>query len=404
MELIIMTTVMKVINNNELNEDETEAAVQNPQRNSRVARKRGPTSMPKVWNQKPGCLINIEVNSHCQPINENSSKLTHALGTIARSCKHFPIYLPWTKVSSDNKQEMLQHLRTKFVIPKHANTWMLKSIGKKVKNRRARLKNKYWDSDKSFKKQVKSRPPEMQRDHWKLLVTYWNNERIKELSTKNNANRAKKEMVQLTGKKSYARICAEIKAKEGKPPTRMAMFRRCFSRGGNTKSDAAKIVITNIDELAKTLLEGSTDKPGLNDVFSKVMGNNKYGASDMYGLGVQASDLWDKLPSRNVVCMENIQLKSENKEFTEENVHLKEQLASKNGSVVEDSIMPQGLTVVNVALLLKIGDDWCAVHLQHVLKKGADVVRPFDLIKKVEDATCVTISWPSTFISVVPLN
>ncbi|XP_071727841.1 uncharacterized protein [Rutidosis leptorrhynchoides] len=189
-----------------------------------------------------------------------------------------------------------------------------------------------------------------------------------------------------------------------------------------------------MDELAKTLPEGSTDKPGLDDVFSQDSGNNKYGSTDMYGLGVQASDLWGKLSSRNVVCMENIQLKSENKELTEENVHLKEQLASKDGSVVEDSTTPQGLTVVNVAPLLKvgdevflhnilnpsekvgrgwlrtldpteviggveIGDDWCGVHLQHVLKKGADVVRPFDLIKKVEDATGVTIAWPSTFIS-----
>ncbi|XP_071713068.1 uncharacterized protein [Rutidosis leptorrhynchoides] len=432
-------TETEVINNNELNEDETEAVVQNPQRNSQVARKRGPTSMPKVWNQKPGFRINIEVNSHGQHINENASKLTHALGIIARSCKHCPIYLPWTKVSAKNKQEMLQHLRTKFVIPEHANTWMLKSIGRKMKNWRARLKKKYWDSEKSFKKQVKSRPKEMQRDHWKLLVTYWNNERDKELSSKNKANRAKKKMVQLTGKKSYARIRAEIKAKEGKSPTRMDMFRRCFSRGGNTKSQAAKIAITNMDELAKTLPEGSTDKPGLDDVFSQVMGKNKYGAADMYGLGVRASDLWGKLPSRNVVCMENIQLKSENKELTEENVYLKEQLARKDGSVVEDSTTPQGLTVVNVAPLLKvgdevflhnilnpsekvgrgwlrtldpteviggveIGDDWCGVHLQHVLKKGADVVRPFDLIKKVEEATGVTIAWPSTFISVVPLN
>ncbi|XP_071704697.1 uncharacterized protein [Rutidosis leptorrhynchoides] len=200
-----------------------------------------------------------------------------------------------------------------------------------------------------------------------------------------------------------------MQIKEEKSPTRLAMFRRCFSRGGNTKSDAVKTAIANMDELAKTLPEGSTDQPGPYNVFSKVMGNNKYGAADMYGLGVRASDLWGKLPSCNVVCMENIQLKSENNELTEENLHLKEQLASKNDSVVEDTTTPQGLTVVNVAPRLKvrdekIGDDWCAVYLQHVLTKGVDVVRPFDLIKKVEDAIGVTIVWPSTFISVVPLN
>ncbi|XP_071718542.1 uncharacterized protein [Rutidosis leptorrhynchoides] len=220
----------------------------------------------------------------------------------------------------------------------------------------------------------------MQRDHWKLLVTYWNNERIKELSTKNIANRAKKEMVQLTGKKSYAHISAVIK--------------------------------TNMDELAKTLPEGSTDKPGLDDVFSKVMGNNKYGATDMYGLGVQASDLWGKLPSRNVVCMENIRLKSENKELTEENVHLKEQLVGDevflhNILNPSEKVGRGWLRTLNPTEIIggvEIGDYWCVVHLQHVLKKGADVVRPFDLIKKVEDATGVTIAWPSTFISAVPLN
>ncbi|XP_071693971.1 uncharacterized protein [Rutidosis leptorrhynchoides] len=140
--------------------------------------------MPKVWNQKPSCRINIDVNSHGQPIKDNASIVTHVLGTISRSCKYCPIYLPWIKVSGEEKQEMLKHLRTKFVNPEHADTWMLKSIGNKVSNWRARLKNKYWNSSKSFKKQVKSRPQEMQRDHWKLLVTYWNNERIKELSQK----------------------------------------------------------------------------------------------------------------------------------------------------------------------------------------------------------------------------
>ncbi|XP_071697058.1 uncharacterized protein [Rutidosis leptorrhynchoides] len=271
---------------------------------------------------------------------------------------------------------MLQHLRKKFVILEHANTWMLKLIGKKVKNWTARLKNKYWDLDKSFKKQVKSRPPEMQRDHLKLLVIYRNNERNKELSKKKKSK---------SGQKGNGAV---DQLKRENLQLDWLCFEDVFSKE------------TNMDEIAKTLSEGSTDNRGPDDVFSKVMGNNKYGAVNMYGLGVRASDLWGKLPSHNVVCMENIQLKLENTELTEENVHLKEKLVGDevflhnilNPSEKVGRGWLRTLDPTEVIGGVEIEDDWCAVHLQHVLKKGADMVRPFDLIKKVEDATGVTIA------------
>ncbi|XP_071728856.1 uncharacterized protein [Rutidosis leptorrhynchoides] len=312
------------------------------------SRKRGPTSMTDVWNQKPGCRITVAVNPLGQPICENTSKLTHFLGTIARSCKHCPIDLPWTKVSKDQKKEMIKTIRSKFIIPKHADRWLLKSIGRKVKNWRARLKKKHWDSSKSFRKQVKSRPPELEKAIWKSLVTMWNNEAVQEKCKKNKANRAKKVMVQVTGKKSYARIREELKAKEGKSPTRMTMFKKCFSRGGATKCEAAKSAIKTMDDLTKDLPEEKVDAPGPDDVFAQVVDNNKYGAADMYGLGVRQADLWGNIPSRNAVLIENVKLKSDNEVLVEENTNLKAKLLDKNGSVDEDNTGAQGDTRVNV--------------------------------------------------------
>ncbi|XP_071741874.1 uncharacterized protein [Rutidosis leptorrhynchoides] len=397
-------------------------------------------------------LRTVAVNQLGQPICANTSKLTHFLGTLARSCKHCPIHLTWTKVSKDQKQELLKQIRSKFVIPAHADTWMLRSIARKVKNWRARLKKKYRDSTKSFRKQVKSRPPEPERYIWKTMVTNWNAEtfqkceknkanrakkkmvqvtskksyaRIREelkKCAKNKANRAKKKLVQVTGKKSYARIREELKAQGGKSPTRMAIFRECFSKGGATKCEAAKTAIKNMDDLTKDLPEGTVDETEPDDVFSKVVGNNKYVAADMYGLGGKKADLWGKIPSRNAVLIENIKLKSDNEVLVKENTNLKVALLDKNGSIVEDNTGSQGFIIVNVpprprlkvgdevflhniviyekvakAWLrsmdpttvvggIEIGEDWCSVEAHGIIKRGSLLVRPFDLFMRVEDA------------------
>ncbi|KAF5755411.1 putative transposase, Ptta/En/Spm, plant [Helianthus annuus] len=54
-------------------------------------------------------------------------------------------------------------------------------------------------------------------------------------------------MVQVTGKKSYARVREELKASKGQDPSRLEMFRACFSKDGTTKNLEASnaIVSTN---------------------------------------------------------------------------------------------------------------------------------------------------------------
>ena len=47
-----------------------------------------------------------------------------------------------------------------------------------------------------------------------------------------------------------------------------------------------------MQQLSSNLPEGSIDKPGPDDVFSKVMGNDRNGDAVMYGLGVRAADVW----------------------------------------------------------------------------------------------------------------
>ncbi|XP_076934418.1 uncharacterized protein LOC143600682 isoform X2 [Bidens hawaiensis] len=320
--------------NNELFEDELEVPQQENEEKHEVpqpeneavrnARKRvrGPTRMPKIWAQEKGDRIPILVNAHGQHINDKSSQLTHFMGTLSRSGKYCPIYKPWNKVKDTKKQVLLKLLKTKFDIPEDAEGWILKSFRHKVKNWRARVKELYHDPSLSLQEQISSRPKQVQKKQWRRLVKYWNKEKSKTVSEKNKANRAKKKMVQITGKKSYARVREELKTSTGQDLSRLEMFHACFSKHGTTKNEEAANAITQMQQLSSNLLEGSTDNPGPDDVFSKVMGKDRNGDAVMYGLGVRGSDVWGVIPSRSACRRENIQLKSKCEELTSTVVQL----------------------------------------------------------------------------------
>ncbi|XP_071695046.1 uncharacterized protein [Rutidosis leptorrhynchoides] len=224
---------------------------------------------------------------------------------MARRSIYCPVYRRWSKLSSDKKKHvakrksLLNIVNLKFDVPDIAEGWILRSLGRKVKNWRARLKKQYYDPTLSLQEQYNSRCSQVQEDHWQKLVRYWNRRRNKQVSEKNKSNRAKKKLMQLTRKKGYTRVREEMKANNnGQEPSRFVMFEKCFSNNGNTNFLEAKDAIREMNELKKNIPPGTSDEPGLDDIFSKVKGNDKYRNADLYGLGVRATDLWGITPSR----------------------------------------------------------------------------------------------------------
>ena len=70
-----------------------------------------------------------------------------------------------------------------------------------------------------------------------------------------------------------------------------------------------------MQEYSSQLPQGFIDKPGPEDTFSKVIGNDQNGLARMYGLGVRASDAWGVIPSRSACRRENIDLKIWNEQL-----------------------------------------------------------------------------------------
>lgn len=95
-----------------------------------------------------------------------------------------------------------------------------------------------------------------------------------------------------------------------------------------------------MQQLSSNLPVGSTDNPGPDDVFSKVMGKDRNGDAVMYGLGVRGSDVWGVIPSRSAYRRENIQLKSKCEELTSTVVQLEAQVSEMKGSKDGSSVPP----------------------------------------------------------------
>ncbi|XP_071704517.1 uncharacterized protein [Rutidosis leptorrhynchoides] len=298
-----------------------------------------------------------------------------------------------------------------------------KSYGRKMKNWRTRIKEAYFDPSLSMEVQLNSLPEELTKRHWRRLLEYWSRERVKAMSDKNKANRANKKLTQLTGKKTSF----------GREPTRVDMFKKCFTNGSADGEAATK----QMKELKDKHVDGQTDTPGPDDVFSQVIGPNNSGSAQTYGLGIRAKDLWGVVPGRPAVRKENAQLKSDKAELENENSRIKAQLAWKNngsgvenegsghqdnGSVVKhlkvrDEVYVKSITNNKVArgklvsmdpttvvLQTELGAGWCEVELQVAIERNEVLFRPYEHMRYIHDVINTSTAWPTALIEVADFD
>nr|GEZ11160.1 hypothetical protein [Tanacetum cinerariifolium] len=113
------------------------------------------------------------------------------------------------------------------------------------------------------------------------------------------------------------------------------------------------------------------DEPRTQDIYSKVMGNNKNGTAEMYGLGVRACDVWgvvqsssarrrDKIWWKSNVGRLSIELaKYKAKGSTEARVGLQVYLTSISNSKIVAKGWIRSLDPDAVVRSEEIGSTWC---------------------------------------------
>ncbi|XP_027166308.1 uncharacterized protein LOC113766300 [Coffea eugenioides] len=216
---------------------------------------RGPTFMKEIWGRpKELPRIEIKLDDNGIPISEKTS-FSEFLGSLARNGMYCPIDVEtWLKMPRKLKMDMLEVIKERFALPMGLEAWTLRSIGKKWRSWKADLKANYFDpavpnAEAWFQKDIRVR-----EEQWIKLWDYWKSE--------------------------------EAKAKQlGRPPTRVEMFNKFYSHVDGTPSST--IVAENL-----------------------LVGQDKHGHVRLFSDGVNPTDLWEDIPSRNTCYRISVQQQS----------------------------------------------------------------------------------------------
>ncbi|KAM7474577.1 hypothetical protein LguiB_021820 [Lonicera macranthoides] len=140
--------------------------------NSKQKKTRGPTRCHKVWNTEGH--IYIDTNELGQPIGLEAPKLTNFLGTLARDGLMAPLtYVNWKSMPEANKEKMWQQVEMKFEINPRSKTWIMKSLSKKWKDWKSKLKADHYTPYATNEERLADCDKRVQPDQWSILISYW---------------------------------------------------------------------------------------------------------------------------------------------------------------------------------------------------------------------------------------
>ncbi|CAI9101562.1 OLC1v1038924C3 [Oldenlandia corymbosa var. corymbosa] len=277
-----------------------EAHIADSTRVLKKTRGRGPTRCLKFLNK--GKPIPITTNELGQPVGVDAPKLISFLGTLARNGHMAPLtFVDWRAMPEEKKENMWQEVQARFEIDPNSKRWVTKSLSKKWKDWKSKLKTAHYITHATDEERLADRDERVLPDQWAYLVSHWSSELAEKRSARNKANRAKQKFGHITGTKSFARIREEQRANrpDGKAPSRAELFILTRTRkDGNPVNEASSAVITQLREIANQQNDTGQNSGSGDDVFSQVIGRDPRGRIRCEGLAPSSSEFGGGGPSK----------------------------------------------------------------------------------------------------------
>ncbi|XXG73372.1 hypothetical protein AAC387_Pa07g2303 [Persea americana] len=217
-------------------------------------RTRGSTRGIKLFNRRPGDKLIVQFNAEGQPVTK------------------------WADVSDQAKEKMWRHIQEFAVVDEERKKWVLQSLGKKYRDYRKDMKDKYYSSWNTDEERLQHRPPDVSSEDWAWLVGYWGNPEVQAVAAKNKANRSCQTVKHTGGTKSFARYRDEETRKrtDGSIPSRVDLFIRTHTRKDGTPVDEKSAeIISKFRELNAT--QGGSSSSIGDDIYTQVMGAERHG-------------------------------------------------------------------------------------------------------------------------------
>ncbi|KAK2416746.1 hypothetical protein QL285_039115 [Trifolium repens] len=238
---------------------------------------------------KVGFKVQTIWNDDHQPVGEAAGLLSGYIGFLASSDELLPIMYPkWPKVSSAKKDLIYDNnIKAKFVVSdtnKFHKKWICTSLGKRWRERRCFLFNKYYDWALIVEQNIEQFPPEVTKDHWAMYLNYRLSPDTMAKADKNALNRQKQRISHTLGTRSLARTKDIMEQRDGRSYTRGDMYEISHTkRNGSYVNDEAR---QKNEELQKER-QTSSD----NVAFVTVFGKEHHGYVRGMGLGPTPSQI-----------------------------------------------------------------------------------------------------------------
>ncbi|KAL2337062.1 hypothetical protein Fmac_011508 [Flemingia macrophylla] len=227
-------------------------------------------------------------NRNNQPVGDSSSLLAGFLGQVASNFGNFPVlYESWTQVPEQYKNNVyVNTIQANFVVNDvEHKQYILGSLGKKWKDKRCRLFDKFHNWEQSVEENIENHPPHIPQDHWAIFVRYRRSAKtMVEIANKNAANRAKLVIPHSLGSKTLARKRNELEVMHGREFSRAEMYQVSHKKpDGSFVNEEAR----ELHEKLQDELQNCSE----NEAFLRVCGKEHPGYVRGMGLGVSPSQV-----------------------------------------------------------------------------------------------------------------
>eukprot|EP00267_Zea_mays_P041640 XP_020393558.1 uncharacterized protein LOC103628135 [Zea mays] len=228
--------------------------------------------MEGIFSRSPEMpKIKILLNDRGQPIGKSARQLSSAIGCQVRK-KLSIATTDWRLVDINKKYELWEDIKIYYDVDDAALNWVMRTSGKKWKQFKASIKQRYFNPELSIKEIPECPDKRVNDDDWHSMYNYWMSSEFRDRSEKAKINRQKLKMHHTAGSVSYACSEYDLAVKLGRPPRRDENFIQTHTRKNGVPTEQAKPIIDQLNDALGVYPELKDRSIQEGDAFSVVCG------------------------------------------------------------------------------------------------------------------------------------
>ncbi|CAH9103449.1 unnamed protein product [Cuscuta europaea] len=254
---------------------------------------RGPTRNLFMAKMRPGEKKRVDFNIKGQPIGINRASLANYCGALVRDPLNAPLYnvKDFSEIPETNKETMWELILEKFdigledaedeeyreKIKKERQRTLMRSLNKKYRNYRARLKSTFYDTHETDADRLKkeNRPPYVDEKDWKWLVQYFGSPDFQKMNKRNSNNRSYLDAGHTAGSKSFAQVVEDMFQDDQVMPGVLKVYQKTHTRSDKTPvTNVAKETMLKINKLVEQREQGEINMTD-EEIYAKVKPKGK---------------------------------------------------------------------------------------------------------------------------------